>query len=245
MLLTCAPRALAGLVITAMFSSPAGAVLLNTPSAVPANASTVDFAQFAATGRIVFGAAAPPFVIDDLANEPVVMRAVSGSGSIVALIAGDHTPPEYPDNNFYLGPNGYWGPGRAGFLGTDGESALCVVRIEFTDRPVALVGGLFNYSPTFPDLTITALGEDGSILEQYAINSVAPISTPQMVDVGEFRGIRRDENDIFALQMTARYAVVDDIRFSRVPEPNAIALSAFAVFLLLVRRTEQPSNARR
>jgi hypothetical protein len=211
------------------------AVLVATP---PAAAPLIDFAQFAPIGRIGFSGGEPPFVIDALPSEDVLMRAVAGPGT-VAIILGNHTPPAHPDNSYYLNTNGHWGPGRAGFLATGGSTQVHTIRIEFEGGPVSSVGGLFNYSfPFMPTASISALDENLAVIEQYTINEVAPISTPGLVDAGEFRGITRSQNDIYAMQITGNFVVVDDIRFFRIPEPRAILLSALAVSLLIARRTK-------
>jgi hypothetical protein len=232
-----ARSAIAALIITAMIPNSAGAVLLTAPDGVPVNAPTVDFSQFAATGRIAFPPTGPPFTIDDLPNETVLMRPISANGTGAVIILGDHTPPLRPDNNFYLDMNGRWTPGRAGFLAMDnGPSTNAALRIEFPDAPVALVGGLFNQSVLYPPLIISALDSNHAVLEQYAINVVAPISTPGQIDVGAFRGIIRTQNDIFALKIEGSFVVVDDIRFFRIPEPGAITLIGLAITILVARR---------
>lgn len=223
-----------GVLVTGMH--PAHSDLVTSPTSIPVNSPTVDFSQFAATGYIKFPRNAPPFAIDDLPNETVLMRAttsISAAGSV--LILGDPAPPLHPDTNFYLDQNGRWTPGRAGFLAVDnGPSSSAVLRIEFPDGPVALVGGVFNHSVLYPSLIISALDSNLVTLEQYAITAVAPISTPGQLDIGEFRGIKREQNDIFALRIEANFVVIDDIRFFRIPEPPTASL--LAIGLVLARR---------
>jgi hypothetical protein len=144
-------------------------------------------------------------------------------------------PPAHPDNNFYLGLNGHWGPARDGFLGISaGNGSMVTARIEFTSGPVSLVGGLFNYSPTFPPIILRALDENLSVIEEYVIDVEAPISTPGQFDAGAFRGIMRDQDEIFAIEITTPFVVIDDIRFSRViPEPSTLSASALAILVAL------------
>jgi|tagenome__1003787_1003787.scaffolds.fasta_scaffold20641453_1 hypothetical protein len=219
------------LVLAAILPRSAAAILVTTSAGIPADSPTIDFSQFASAGQISFDAGDPPFVIDALSSETVVLRPVSGT-SPVALILGNDTPPGHPNNSYGLDLNGHWGPGRVGFLGigTATEPAA-VARIVFESGPVSQVGGLFNYPPSFPPVIMSALDANLSVLEQYTIDAVAPISTPGQTDAGEYRGIMRAQNDIFALQIIARFAVIDDIRFSRVPEPSVIGLSALAIAL--------------
>lgn len=200
--------------------------LMTSPSGVPASASSIDFSQFFSAGRTRIQTGDPPIEVDEFVSETVYVRPVYGT-SIVGSILGVHGV-VHPDNNYYLGVNGYWGPGREGFLGIGGGNGSRVaLRIEFADGPVAAVGGLFNYPPDsrwFP-VVISALDQNLSVLEQYSIDVVAPISTPSKLDVGEFRGISRPQDDIFALEISAPFAVIDDIRFARVvPEPSTLVL---------------------
>ena len=222
-------RSFAVLAIAAVLTRPADAILLTTSAGISASAPTIGFSQFFAAGRIVFQTGDPPIEIGDLDSETVVLRPVSGT-STVAVIAGQHTPPVHPDNSYYLGLNGGWGPGRDGFLGIGGgNGSMVTARIEFASGPVSVVGGTFNYSPAWPPIIMSALDSSLSVLEQYTVNELAPISTPSQVDVGEFRGIKRNQNDIFALQFSAPFAVIDDIRFSRVPEPSTFILAAITI----------------
>jgi hypothetical protein len=147
--------------------------------------------------------------------------------------------PGKPSNWYYLGTNGQWTNDRGGFLGVGGGNGTrAVLRIEFPIAPVSSVGGLFNYSPNDPEwlpVIMTALDKNLSVLEQHFIDVEAPISTPSLLDAGGFRGISRNQNDIFALELSAPFAVIDDIRFFRIPEPGAGALVAFAVMGILKR----------
>ena len=223
----------------------AHAILVTSSAGIPADAPTIDFLPFVSVGRIVFNTGDVPLEIDSLSTETVLLRPISGT-STTALILGNHTPPAHPDNSFYLGTNGHWGPGRSGFLGIGGGNGSMVTsRIEFTTSPISTIGGLFNYSPDFTPITMSALDQNLVILEQYTVNLTSPISTPSQIDTGEFRGIMRNQNDIFAIQFTAPFAVIDDIRFVRaVPEPIALLLIATAAIALSPtrRRKSVPHN---
>jgi hypothetical protein len=216
------------------------AVLLTDLGSVPPSAPTIDFSQFASLGRIRFDTGDPPFVIDNLTNETVLLRPISGT-SQVATILGNHTSPAHPDNNYYLGPNGHWSPNRVGFLGVGGgNGSIVTARIEFSSGPVSSVGGLMNYSPHFPSVILKALDKNLSIMEQYELSAQAPISTPSQLDAGAFRGIMRSTDDIFAIEITASFAVIDDIRFSRIiPEPRAHIATLPILFVALVYRAKR------
>lgn len=221
--------AIFALAVVAMSSLPAQAILVVDGSAVPTASPAIDFSQFFSAGRIVLNSGDASIEIGSFESESVLLQPVSGT-SAVAIILGKDTPPLHPDNNYYLGFNGWWGPGRDGFLGIGGgNGSIVTARIEFASGPVSVVGGTFNYSPNWPPIVMSALDSNLSVLEQYTVNDLAPISTPSQIDVGEFRGIKRNQNDIFALQLTAPFAVIDDIRFSRVPEPSSFLLAATAM----------------
>src|SRR5690349_1500765 len=139
-------------IVVGVLPLSAQAVLVTDSSLVPATAPAIDFSQFYSVGRIVLYAGDPAIEIDTLPSETVLLRPVLGT-SAAAIVLGQHTPPAHPDNNFYLGVNGYWGPSRLGFLGIGGgDGSLVTARIEFSNGPVSLVGGLFNYSPAFPPI---------------------------------------------------------------------------------------------
>lgn len=163
----------------------------------------------------------------------MAINAIFGT-SVVGQLLGQHNS-EFPDNNYYLGNNGQWGPGRNGFLGIGGGNGTLVsLRIDFVNGPVSFVGGLFNYSPSWPPVSMAALAQDFSVIEQRAIEVEAPIDTYSQIDKGEFRGIASSQNDIYALQLTAPFAVIDDLSFFRtVPEPSSILLF-FGSFVLIL-----------
>jgi len=79
---------------------------------------------------------------------------------------------------------------------------------------------------------ILALAADSSVLEQYDITQLAPISTPGGVNDGAFRGILRSNADIFGFSVSNSAAVLTDLTFSSatlpdnssVPEPRSIVL---------------------
>ena len=221
-----------------MFPLSAHAFLVTDFTAIPSVAPTIDFSQFFSIGRIVLNAGDPPIEIDTLTSETVLLRPVSAAMTSAALLLGQNTPPAHADNGYYLGANGYWGPGRLGFLGVGGgNGSRAVARIEFTSGPVSFVGGLFNYPPNFPQflpVVMSALDSNLSVIEQHSIDVEAPISTTFQTDVGAFRGIAHDQPDIFAVEISAPFAVMDDIRFSRtvVPEPGTVSGIAVTISII-------------
>ena len=122
-----------------------------------------------------------------------------------------------------LGANGEW----TGLRGVQTDSG---VEITFTFRagPVAGVGAFMNYAPHESEyagvVRIEALAADGSVLEGYDLEDVAPIDTsdcapaPRCVDQGAFRGILRQTDDIHAFRVTGGFHALDDLRFTRISE---------------------------
>ena len=83
------------------------------------------------------------------------------------------------------------------------------------------------------NMVLEALGSSNNVLESYAINLLAAISTPSGTDDGAFRGIVRGSADVYAFRFTGAFGVIDDLSFngqgSRVPEPASLALVGLAL----------------
>lgn len=72
--------------------------------------------------------------------------------------------------------------------------------------------------------------------------SAAPINTsPTSVNEGAFRGILRGSNDISSFRVTANFAVLDDLTFTRVPEPASALLLTLGGLGLLTRKSRKRS----
>ncbi|MEM9838575.1 MAG: hypothetical protein AAF830_05405 [Pseudomonadota bacterium] len=116
---------------------------------------------------------------------------------------------------YSLNTNGAWGGGRRGFVGLNAPFGT----VTFTfDRPVSGVGGLFNYAPPFTsngEAIIRVLGEQGGVLETWNLSLDAPIETPDGIDRGAFRGFERSRADIYALEISNAFIVVDNLVWSR------------------------------
>ena len=139
--------------------------------------------------------------------------------------------------------NGDWhGFGANGYTGLNTDIGEMTFR--FLSGLVSQVGGFINYAPGFgPDVLIKAYDINGALLESYNVNMLAPISTPNGLNEGAFRGISRATNDIAAFSVSNSYVVLDNLKFSRLEvepaplPPTAIPLGLGAlVFAFFGRR---------
>lgn len=145
-----------------------------------------------------------------------------------------------------LGDNGVWSNKAytsASVNGDEQQGLLSSMTFTF-ETGVATVGGFMNYvfstspNPYYDASTVAirALGKDGSILEEYKLEELAPIRTLNGENEGAFRGITRAGADIFAFQMTGgtivRNLQFDGAALAPVPEPASIALFTGALFAL-------------
>jgi hypothetical protein len=77
-----------------------------------------------------------------------------------------------------------------------------------------------------------------SILETYDLASLAPITTPDALNAGAFRGITRASADIYAFEFVGA-GVFDDLTFSArptsVPEPSTLMLLVVGIGLSALR----------
>ncbi|HUG94400.1 MAG TPA: PEP-CTERM sorting domain-containing protein [Planctomycetaceae bacterium] len=183
-------------------SLPAG--LITSTVGMPGTPATVDFSQFPGG----FISTAGPVQIGGLVGEDITWQTNHG-GSLIG------------NGSYSLGGNGQWTPGRDGYTASNEASTSVFMRYEFHDGPVGAAGGFVNYSPGAGSFFVEALDAGGAVLESYLINSVAPISTPGATDAGAFRGISREANDIFALQLRGAFGVLDDLTFGRHPSAAA------------------------
>ena len=93
------------------------------------------------------------------------------------------------DYKYGLKDNGYWDSGRNGFTGLNIDSGSMTFSFE---SDVNYVGGFINYYSSSSNILIEALGRDNSVLESYALDLLAPISTFNGINDGDFRGISRE-----------------------------------------------------
>jgi hypothetical protein len=114
---------------------------------------------------------------------------------------------------------------------------------QFNSGPVSHVGAFVNYAPdTYAPGTgtflIQALDSNGNVLESYDITTLAPISTPNQIDAGAFRGISRSTADIAAFRLLGALNLADNLTFSRAavttaPEPSTFAGAATGILMFV------------
>lgn len=127
------------------------------------------------------------------------------------------------DNLAAFGNNGTWS-GRNGYVATNGGAAPHSMTFRFNGQPVSAVGAFMNYcvGPFIGcgagPMLIEALNSNGNVLESHDIWVEAPISTPNAVDSGAFRGISRASSEIVAFRVTGGpFFALDDFTFARPP----------------------------
>lgn len=183
--------------------------------------TVVDFSQF--NGDFAFGAG--PVEVGGLVGESITFSS-SSSDAVIG------------NSGYGLGNNGVWDSGRNGYTGLNNTfSSGDYTQFIFNNGPVNAVGGFVNYcilpgaSQCAPDQSfiIAVLDAANNVLESYDVSTLAPISTPNGTDAGDFRGIVRSSNDIYGFRLFNAVHVLDDLTFTRnggndVPEPASLAL---------------------
>lgn len=205
------------LIELALFPLYSHALLITNATSIPSPNPLIDFEQFG-TGFTFTGG---PVQIGNSIGENVIWSTTQPhNASVIGSV-------------FYgLGSNGGWNTPKT-FVGLNGTFGLGgSMLFEFINGTVNAVGGFINYAPGSDlDVLVEALDVNGSILESYNINLLAPISTSG-TNQGAFRGILRNDADIAAFRLSNSFVVLDDLTFSEitisepVPEPSTILLVA-------------------
>lgn len=201
----------------------AHASLITLPSGIPSPSTVVDFSDFADVNTVHTNG---PVQVGNLVGVDVTFTSDNPDGSLLG------------SGPYQLSDNGVW-DSTITMAGIDVDAFLSdtyTMTFSFNSGPVSAVGAFMNYSvfedSGFGDVTIAALAADSSILEQYDITQLSPISTPGGVNDGAFRGILRSNADIFGFSVSNSAAVLTDLTFSSatlpdnssVPEPRSIVL---------------------
>jgi len=194
------------LVLVAGMTSPAFATPVTNDS-LPGPSILIDFSEFD-------GIFCPAPNVDDGLN-------CRGMGPIqVGNLVGEDVEWSASDDfsflgngDYGLGVNGEWDSGRDGYSATDNPASS--MRFDFAE-PVCAVVGFVNYSPGIGDpFIMTALDGSNGVLETFDISNDAPISTPDALNDGDFRGFVRATNDIAAIELFGEFDVLDDLTFTR------------------------------
>lgn len=198
------------------FGQATHADLVQSAGEIPA-ATVIDFSEF--SGDFLFGAG--PVQI----GVPAGLDIEWFSSNTSAVIG---------NGSYGLDDNGSWTIGRNGYTGLNTDSGS--MTFQFNDGPVAGVGGFMNYAiPGYGSAIIEALDQGGAVLESYDILALAPISTPNGIDEGAFRGIVRPQADIYGFRLLNAFDVLDDLTFTNVPAgpPEPVpTLSTWALILM-------------
>ena len=149
-----------------------------------------------------------------------------------------------PFGAWSLGANGEWTSAKT-FAGVDGDfqdqpnGIAASLVFDFGFSRVREVGAFVNYDPDFSfgggplQMYLAAYDANGALIEDHFV----PVDTPNGIDAGAFFGIRSNGADIARFEVSAPFAVVDDLRFA-VPAPSVplLMLAGIAGFGLVRRR---------
>lgn len=212
----------------------AHATLITQSSDIPSPPTVIDFSDYAGPSVPTDG----PAQVGNLVGVDVTFTSNNPDGSFLG------------SGPFGLGDNGSW-DSSVTLAGIDFDATLndlYTMTFTFNSGPVSAVGGFMNYAVAppliFGDVIIAALAADSSVLEQWDITQLAPISTPNGLNDGAFRGIVRPTADIFGFSVSNSAAVLTNLTFSSaevpapsgVPEPSTMVLMLSAFVLLAARK---------
>ncbi len=205
-----------------LMAGGAQAALVTT--AAPLGPSTViDFQQFTSVAL----ANAVPVQVGTIVGEDVELYGIGSYDTYVGPMSHN------------LAGNGSWNSTvDPNFRGVNlPVSTALAMEFVFNTGPVRGVGAFMNYTPGYGPVLLEAFDAGGILLETYDLVAAAPINTgPTSVNDGAFRGILRATPDITSFRLTGPWPVLDDLTFTRVPEPASLAMLSLGASACLKRR---------
>ena len=137
-------------------------------------------------------------------------EVIVNGGAVISAPAPLSPNQEY--RHYGLATNGVW---EDLFSWAGVNSELDYIEFRFDSGMVSAAGAFMNYAPGFGTPQIAAYDNQGQLLASYNLEIDAPISTPDQINGGEFRGILWPTLDIRSLRLIGAYAVASTISFSR------------------------------
>ena len=137
-------------------------------------------------------------------------EVVVNGGAVISAPAPLSPNQEY--RHYGLATNGVW---EDFFSWAGVNSELVYIEFRFESGMVSAAGAFMNYAPGLGTPQIAANDNQGQLLASYNLEIDAPISTPDQINGGEFRGILWPTLDIRSLRLIGAYAVANTISFSR------------------------------
>jgi hypothetical protein len=194
-------------------------------------ASMFMFAASAQASFITSASFANPIIIDFSTQATVV--SVPGPIQVGTPVGLDIQVTGNPNTGLYTNYNGWglvgngrWGGGKTYISANDARMGSLI--FHFLSGPISGVGGFMNQATGMGNLVISAYSSSHTLLEQYDVSVLAPISTPDGFNAGAFRGIQRASADISYFEVYGYVPVLDDLTFtgqtSSVPEPASLLL---------------------
>ena len=201
--------------------SAARASLMVTPPAT-GQLTVIDFSQFAGANTLRISS---PVQV----SPGITVSSTNPDGSLLG------------SGPYYLNGNGVWNGPLVGLdLDTTGGDQYTLA-FHFSNA-VSVVGGIMNYSvfggSGFSDVIMSALDANGALLESWDLSTAAPITTPNGLNQGAFRGIALGQADISYFTLSNSAVALADLSFgtAAVPEPATFALVFAAILAIGIAR---------
>jgi hypothetical protein len=210
-------KLLAGLAVGVMMLGMSGigdAAPITSSSQLSGTTSVIDFSQFTGANQYT-GVNGPVQIGSDIGMD---VTASAQNGSLYLY-----------DSSWGLWNNGSWDSGRQGYLGVWPMDGPVTINFNLTEL-LSGFGAFMNYidgGQYSSIISISAYDGSNNLLETYNVLN-DPISTPNGINDGAFRGILRNTADIASIQFYGLGIVLDDLTFQAdaapVPEPATMLL---------------------